>query len=572
MLGSAKIHWRARGPGMIAFLVVALLIGSLAGAPASASSYDGTKLDPALLGEILADPSGDYEVIVRATPPSAADTRSDQASRAGNALSASGGKAKFALGIVGGAAGTLKGTPLLALTHNPNVDYIYKDAKITPAFDPLTGASKVTTPGIVETGAPQVWSQYGVTGRGVTVAVVDSGIDGHADLAGRITAGIDFTSATPTVVAGGVGDPGGHGTHVAGLIAGDGTASGGSYTGVAPNANVVDVRVINAQGSSNTSIVLRGLQWVLNNRNTYHIRVVNLSLGATATGSYKMDPLATAAEVLTFAGLTVVVAAGNGGAGAGTITTPGTDPYVVTVGAVDDAGTPSIADDTIATFSSRGPTLYDGLAKPDVVAPGRKMTSLRVPGSTLDTLYPERRVTAPGQTVPSYFLLSGTSMAAPVVAGAAALMLERDPTLTPKKLKKRLQKTAVPLANATSFDQGAGLISALQAVASLDPGAEYTTPRVTDAFAKDMLRFITGQPIVWKSLTFNGGVDSKNITWDKITWTNITWDNITWENITWEAFTWTNITWENITWENITWESTPSLSTGSLSTTWTTVY
>ena len=314
---------------------------------------------------------------------------------------------------------------------------------------------KAASPGILEVDAPRAWSQLGLTGRGVGVAVVDSGVYPHPDLAGRIVAAIDFTSAAPTVSNIPLNDLGGHGTHVAGLIAGDGTRSGGLYTGVAPNANIIDVRVIDGHGGSNVSIILRGLQWILANRATYNIKVVNMSLGATPTGSYKSDLMATAAEILNFAGVAVVVSAGNTGPLAGTITTPGTDPYVITVGALDDNGTSLRTDDLMATFSSRGRTPFENLAKPDLVAPGRKMVSLRAPGSELDALFPDRQVTVLGSLSADYYRLSGTSMAAPVVAGTIALMFERNPNLSTAQVKNRLKSTATPLSFGTAHTTAA---------------------------------------------------------------------------------------------------------------------
>jgi len=352
---------------------------------------------------------------------------------------------------------------------------------------------------------------------------------------------------------------------VAGLIAGDGTRSGGLYTGVAPNANIIDVRVIDATGSSNVSIILRGLQWVLANRTTYNIKVVNMSLGATPSGSYKSDLMATAAEILNFAGVNVVVSAGNTGPLAGTITTPATDPYVITVGALDDNATPLLADDLMATFSSRGKTFFDRLAKPDLVAPGRKMVSLRSPGSELDSLFPDRQVTVLGAPSADYYKLSGTSMAAPVVAGTIALMYERNPTLSPAQVKKRLKSTVTPLAFGTTLDRGAGLVNAYRAVSSVDAGKEYSSDRVSDAFAKDMKKFIQGQQFVWRDLAYNGGVDSGGVSWEGVTWENVRWDSVTWENVTWEGFTWEGVTWEGVTWETVTWQSTDQQSTGAQS-------
>jgi hypothetical protein len=233
---------------------------------------------------------------------------------------------------------------------------------------------------------------------------------------------------------------------------------------------------------------------------------------------------------------------------------------VISVGAVDNNETATTTDDTIATFSSRGKTAYDNLSKPDVSAPGRKMVSLRAPGSALDVLYPDRRVAAVNLLDPEYFRLSGTSMAAPVVAGTVALMLERNSTLKPAQIKKRLKSSATALSGFGSQDQGAGRVNAAKAVASINTERDSSEGRVSDSFAKDMRRFIQGQPITWRNPLYNGGTDSRGITWENVTWENITWDGITWENVTWENLTWENITWEGITWENITWESADSLS------------
>jgi serine protease AprX len=280
--------------------------------------------------------------------------------------------------------------------------------------------------------------------------------------------------------------------------------------------------------------------------------------------------MATAAEILNFAGIAVVVSAGNTGPLAGTITTPATDPYVITIGALDDNGTPLRADDLMATFSSRGRTLFDNLAKPDLVAPGRKMVSLRAPGSALDALFPDRQVTVLGALSAEYYRLSGTSMAAPVVAGTIALMFERNPSLSTAQVKKRLKSTATWLSFGTTLDRGAGLVNAYGATASVNPDKEYGTDRVSDAFAKDMKVFIHGQPFVWRDLTYHGGVDSAGTSWEGVTWENVRWDAVTWENVMWEGFTWEGVTWEGVTWETVTWQSTDQQSTGAQTGTGTT--
>ena len=549
-------------------IVVALLLGNTGG-QTEASSFDATKIDASFLGEVLAAPTADYDVIVRSVPAED-EGRADRASArriAGAAKSVArlGGTLKHILPIVGGVSARLKGVHLLKLTRDGDVDYVVKDQKLRAQFDPALDSVKAGSPGILEVDAPRAWSQLGLTGRGVGVAVVDSGVYAHPDLAGRIVAAIDFTAVAPTVSNIPLNDLGGHGTHVAGLIAGDGTRSGGIYAGVAPNANIIDVRVIDGHGGSNVSIILRGLQWILANRATYNIKVVNMSLGATPTGSYKSDLMATAAEILNFAGVAVVVSAGNSGPLAGTITTPGTDPYVITVGALDDNGTALRADDLMATFSSRGRTPFENLPKPDLVAPGRKMVSLRAPGSELDSLFPDRQVTVQGALSAEYYRLSGTSMAAPVVSGTIALMFERNPTLSTAQVKKRLKSTATPLAFGTTLDRGAGLVNAYGASASASVEKEQGAGRVSDAFAKDMKRFIQGQQFVWRDLTYNGGVDSGGTTWEGVTWENVRWDAVTWENVTWEGFTWEGVTWEGVTWETVAWQSTDQQSTGAQS-------
>jgi serine protease AprX len=546
------MHWAA------AIITIALLLDSAWTPSDAASPKTAGHIDPALLAQAKANPTSFFDVIVQATPQKtklAPHAKANTADRAGNAVRRAGGTPRRSLGIVGGASAKVRGANLIALANDPDVAFVFADARLVTKFDPQTNAPLVTEPGQLEVNAPAAWSTYGVTGRGIGVAVVDSGIYAHPDLAGRIVASIDFTTPSPVVSAAALGDAGGHGTHVAGLIAGDGSASGGAYAGVAPGANVIDVRVINADGVSNVSTVLAGLQWVLANRSTYNIRVVNLSLGAPEQVSYTISPLSAAVEILSFAGITVVVSAGNGGPASGTITVPGDDPFVITVGAVDDAGTSAIEDDAMASWSSSGPTAYDGLAKPDLAAPGRRMVSLRSPGSTLDTLFPDRAVTAPGATTAEYFMLSGTSMAAPLVTGAVALMLERQPTLTPRQVKQRLVSTVTSLPFGTTSTRGAGMLNALTAVGSIDTTSWSDTSRVSDGFAQIVFPLIFGQQIVWRDLLFNGGVDSAGVPWTAITWENITWNDTTWEAIRWDDTTWEGTTWESIAVQDTTWET-----------------
>ena len=538
-------------------IVVTLLMGS---APLIAETKSGpSKIDPALLAAALANPNGKFQVIVRGAPTTAAvrkiagrpagDENKDRVKKAQDALASTTGTTRRTLSIVGGASGNLSGAQIVALSRAPLVDRIVRDQTFKITWDERDLAGSASESGILEVNAPQAWSALGATGNGIGVAVIDSGVADHPDLAGRIVARVDFTGEQSN------GDPGGHGTHVAGLIAGDGTASNGAWTGVAPRANIISVRVIDASGHATLSTIFAGMQWVLANRTVFHIKVVNMSFGATALTGYQNDLLASAAEMLTFAGLTVVVAAGNTGPGQSTITSPATDPFVITAGAADDNGTVTLGDDSVAIWSSRGPTAFDGIAKPDLIAPGRKMIGLRAPGSSIDSSYPDRRVTAPGAATAQYFTMSGTSMAAPVVAGAAALFLEKHSDASPLIVKQQLVGTAHPLAGVARTDQGAGVVDAYAALTVRVPGLGYTPYPASIAFAEQVYAKLYGQPITWRDLSFHGGVDSRGVKWSDITWANISWDDITWEDITWEAFSWQDVTWEDITWEDITWET-----------------
>ncbi|HEV8535154.1 MAG TPA: S8 family peptidase [Candidatus Limnocylindria bacterium] len=535
--------------------------------PSEAKSGE-SKISPALLALAKAQPKQELAVIVRASPSNKGkagrDNKEHRSARAAEAARKAKGKVGHGLSIVGSASATLTGAQILDLANDSDVAYVSADDVLTTTFDPTETAPLVATPGTLAVGAPTAWTRYAVTGRGIGVAVLDSGIAPHPDLAGRVVASVDFTSGAPGAPLVAAADPGGHGTHVAGLIAGDGAASGGRYAGVAPGANLIDVRVIGAGGATNVSTLLRGMQWVLANRTTYNIRVVNLSAGGKVVTSYRNDPLATGVEILTFSGIAVVVSAGNNGPGESTITSPGSDPYVITVGATDDNATPALEDDSLPFWSSRGPTAIDLLSKPDVVAPGRKMVSLRSPGSTLDREYPDRMVAGLDPLAPAYFRLSGTSMAAPMVTGIVALMLERNPSLTPAEVKQRLKATATPLLFGSTNTTGAGFVDAVAAVNASDSPSERPAYGVSDGFAAEAYSLVFGQPITWRDLNYNGGVDSSGRLWTDVTWDNVVWNDITWEDITWEAFSWSSVAWQDITWEDITWEAT-SQSVNSLS-------
>jgi serine protease AprX len=439
-------------------------------------------------------------------------------------------------------------------------------------------------------------SRYSVSGYGVTVAVIDSGVRPHTDLpATRIKAFVDFVNGRTTPY-----DDYGHGTHVAGIIAGSGAASSGKYKGVAPSASIVALKVLDQAGAGRTSNVMAALEWVLANHLTYRIRIVNLSLGHPIYEPAATDPMVQLVDQLTKRGIVVVVSAGNMGRNSlgqtvyGSVTSPGNAQGAVTVGAVDTSNTLMRGDDTVAAFSSRGPTKYDLYIKPDVMAPGYQIASLLSADSALALKYPNLRIGS------AYFRLNGTSQAAPVVAGAAALMLQANPGLTSHAVKGIVQFTAQRMKSLDVMTQGAGelnIAGAVRLAKLVVPTATYGKRWVKGSRKAIQADLLFGEIAYWgKAIVWGGGIHTNtsslylrlaqwddNIVWgyldDNIVWSmddNIVWgllsdDNIVWslldENIVW-GMTDDNIVWgfdDNIVWgfdDNIVWSTDDNIVWG----------
>jgi serine protease AprX len=303
----------------------------------------------------------------------------------------------------------------------------------------------------------------GVTGRNIGIAVIDSGIaSDHKALYGKVKKRVDYVRDRSTSL-----DPFGHGTHIAGLIAGQASAASGvtkSYTGgLAPGAHLIDVRVLGADGTGLTSDVIDGIDWVIANWKTYNIRVINLSLGHAVMESSDTDPLCLAVKRAVDAGIVVIASSGNRGKTdtgqpiLGGITSPGNSPYAITVGALNTWQTVERSDDSVTTYSSRGPTRFDLAVKPDVVAPGNKIVSLKSAGSYLPTAYPTTHVA--GSSSNAYMRLSGSSMATGVVAGGAALLLHGNSGYTPRQIKLLLQTGSTYLVRDGLVAGGAGSVN-----------------------------------------------------------------------------------------------------------------
>ncbi|WP_186580495.1 S8 family peptidase [Aquibacillus kalidii] len=308
---------------------------------------------------------------------------------------------------------------------------------------------EVTT--LLDTASPSInadqLKQSGLTGDGVTIAVVDTGIYPHADLEGRIIGFQDFINNRTEAY-----DDNGHGTHCAGDAAGSGASSQGKYQGPAPEADLVGVKVLNKMGSGSLSTIIAGIEWCIQNQSRFNIDVLSLSIGSNATQSADDDPVVKVVNRAWDNGMVVCAAAGNSGPSSQTIASPGTSPKVITVGAANDNNTVDRSDDVVAEFSSRGPTI-DGITKPDLLTPGVNIVSLRSPRSYIDRTNPMSRVGS------NYISLSGTSMATPICAGVVAQLLQNEPRLTPDDVKQRLINACEDLGQAPNV-QGHGYLDA----------------------------------------------------------------------------------------------------------------
>ncbi|MGC9669872.1 S8 family serine peptidase [Planosporangium sp. 12N6] len=467
--------------------------------------------------------------------------------------------------------------------------------------------------------APAVWAKSDATGRKVTgqgigVALIDSGIAPVTGLSDptKVINGPDLSFEAPLPGLRHL-DTFGHGTHMAGIIAGrdpglrdDQLGDGRSFVGVAPGANLVNLKVAAADGAVDVSQVIAAIDWVVTHRSDpgLNIRVLNLSFGTDSAQDPRLDPLSYAVEAAWRNGIVVVVSAGNDGATATRLSMPAVNPYVIAVGAADDNGTAKLSDDVVAEFSSRG----NSTRHPDLVAPGSSVVSLRDPGSYIDVTYPTGLV--PGDTTGRYFRGSGTSQAAAVVSGAVALLLQQRPTLTPDQVKRLLTSTASAMPAADPVARGAGqlnLAGASTVIGNAGNGNSGYGPAATQSFAPatglgslELSRGtshvadpdtgvvltgeqdIMGQPwtpatwtvaaragLAWTAGTWNGSVWSgdgfsgtpgaamtwRDVDWAGRTWAGRTWADAVWSDAVWDGRTWAGRTWAGRTWAGRTWAS-----------------
>lgn len=336
------------------------------------------------------------------------------------------GKVNRHLHLIKGIAINLDTETIYRLSNNPDIDYISFDYDIYALLDIAVPTMEAQFP-----------YKQGYEGEDITIAVIDTGVSPHQDLVrptNRIIGFKDFVNNKTELY-----DDNGHGTHVSGIISGNGYSSQGKYTGIAPKSNILAIKALNDKGSARMSNIIAALEYTIDTKEKYNTKILNLSFGGHSNSSCQKDPLCKAVKAVTDAGIIVITAAGNSGPNTETITTPGISPHVITVGAVDSKGTIDPSDDEIAYFSSRGPTT-DGLIKPDIVAPGVSINSLSHTDSN------------------GYQALSGTSMATPLISGSVALLLNKYGSLSTDQAKKKLMSSCIDL-NDSKENQGAGLVS-----------------------------------------------------------------------------------------------------------------
>ncbi len=544
--GRGGRHGRTRGlpvAGRIALLaVVAALAVPAAGIAAGSTSghiatNGGSAYVPAyLLAQAQAGPTTIFHVIVQGTA-------GQSSSAVGSDIQSENGKAKKLFASINGGVVDLTGKQLVKLARHPYILSITPDQSVTTtAYQDATMWSQSTDIApLWYTSDPITGAVLGPGPQTPAIAIVDSGVDASkvGDFGKSIVASVNLCSIC---IDGTTNDLEGHGTMVAGIAAGQNA----SYLGAAPGAPIVSLRTANADGQSMTSDVISAADWILAHKAQYNIKVANFSMAGASPTTFRFDPLDQAVERLWFSGITVVAASGNFGTGVGPVdmsVAPGNDPFIITVGAVDQQQTSDPSDDTVAPWSAYG-TSADGFSKPDMVAPGRYMIMPVPMGSTIPNTVPDR-VVAPG-----YMWMSGTSFAAPAVAGAAAQILARHPDWGPDQVKGALMLTANYLPNVSGTQAGVGEIDGASAAA-----LDFVPPNPNenlDAYVSTNL--ITGQA------SFNQAA------WSDYVATDAAWSSAAWSSAAWASAAWSDAAWSSAAWSSAAWSSGTKSQMSSLVT------
>ena len=530
-------------------IIVSLLIpASMMGMASVPGVAAAAGLQPALAQIAAESPDEMLRVIVQ---------KSDDTDRAERLVQTVGGTVLKELNFINGFVAEIPAFRIARLQKDSAVSWVSLDAPMVSAVKPGTEPDPSVghlPNGYIDTlGVSEVW-EMGLRGEGIGVAVIDSGIFMDRDFTiipgrphMRVDKAVSFNGDTTT-------DMYGHGTHVAGIVGGNGAASDGFYSGIAPKVNFINLKISDDYGMAYESDTVEALKWALDNKEAYNIRVVNLSINSTVESSYNESPIDAALEILWFNGIVVVASSGNKGPAGGYNTVnaaPANDPFVITVGSSDEHGTSDRADDTIAPFSSHGTTL-DGFIKPEINAPGVDIISVLASASDWEAMAPDR-VLLDGE----YFRISGTSMAAPMVTGAVALLLQSEPDLTPDQVKYRLT-------HVTGFLGGTPYLDVYSLITTPTTETANQGLKPHDLLAKMALiaywasangeETIDWEAVDWDAVDW-GAVDWDAVNWDAVNWDAVNWNAVNWNAVNWNAVNWNAVNWDGVNWNAVNWNS-----------------
>ncbi|MEV7627782.1 S8 family serine peptidase [Actinoplanes sp. NPDC089786] len=535
-----------RPAGRVVAGLIGLLVGvTTIGAPASADGRSGPLVD----------------VIVRA------DSGRDSG-RVEAAIRQVGGTVDGSLPLISAFSATVPSEALAGLRATRGVAEVTADGSVRMKADKWIddGGTNITVPAVKKAAGGKkkdsTVDTASLTGAGIGVALIDSGVAPVTGLnqPGKVVNGPDlsFESQTPGLAN---IDTYGHGTHMAGIIAGSdpaGASGSTGFEGIAPGAKLISLKVAAADGAADVSQVVAAIDWAVQHRNDpgLNIRVLNLSFGTDSIQDEKLDPLSYAVEAAWKNGIVVVVAVGNDGPTATRVTMPAANPYVIAVGAADPNGTDVRTDDKVATFSTRGSATRHA----DLLAAGRSVVSLRVPGSYIDTTYPGARVADAAGTV-RFFRGSGTSQATAVISGSVALLLQQRPGLNPDQVKKLLVQTADPLSGADPIAAGAGQLDIAEAATvSIPMNATQTFTAATGLGTLERARGSSHVVDAATGVTLAGEKDIFGAPWAPATWTAAAkngraWTGGTWNGRVWTGTAFTGTSWASLTWSPVIWTS-----------------
>jgi serine protease AprX len=504
--------------GLFNILIVLAMVVALAGSASFSSFSASAKAHPLLFQIASQNPEMVIPVIVQ---------KANSGQQAEDFVGQLGGQITADLHIINAFAAQMTAKAAWQLSYSPAVRWVSLDAPINYSGGPdgTFNSSSLANLYIQDIGANQVWAN-GYQGSSVTVAVVDSGWTGNDDFRAtpsggnmRLLTRVGFNGNETNL-----DDHYAHGDHVMGIIGGNGRRSKGVYVGVAPKVNLVSVKVSDGNGQGSTSGVVQGLQWIYDHRTQYNIRVVNMSINSTVPEGYDTSPIDAALEILWFNQIVVVVSAGNNGSVSGILYPPANDPFVITVGSVDDQGTADLSDDEMAAYSAAG-TTADGFAKPDLLAPGNNITApLSSGGAALSKAHPDHQVNGT-----SYFRMSGSSMAAAVVSGAVALLLQAQPNLTPDQVKFRLMNT--PSAQIQVNGRGIPYLNIDNAIADDSTQSANTGIRISQ-----LLTSGSDAPL------------AAAVNWNSVNWNSVNWNSVNWNSVNWNSVNWNSVNWNSEYW------------------------